>query len=176
MQLASRAARAGAARGARGCSCCSRCVVQAGYFAYAGARLPPTSCSASTSQRDAYSSIYYTLLGADHAHVALGILFNVWLLCEARARPDDLPRERRAGDRLVLARRQRADARRDRARCSRPAHDACAGSTILQWFGLFGGALLWAAQVTSSATASPRRECSAGGARWGIRIDLWQVG
>ena len=28
----------------------------------------------------AYSSIYYTLLGADHAHVALGILFNLWLL------------------------------------------------------------------------------------------------
>ena len=37
---------------------------------------------------DAYSSIYYTLLGADHAHVALGLLFNLWLLCEARARPD----------------------------------------------------------------------------------------
>jgi heme/copper-type cytochrome/quinol oxidase subunit 3 len=30
--------------------------------------------------RDAYSSIYYTLLGADHAHVFLGILFNLWLL------------------------------------------------------------------------------------------------
>ena len=28
----------------------------------------------------AYSSIYYTLLGADHAHVAIGILFSVWLL------------------------------------------------------------------------------------------------
>jgi heme/copper-type cytochrome/quinol oxidase subunit 3 len=30
--------------------------------------------------RDAYSSIYYTLLGADHAHVALGVFFNLWLL------------------------------------------------------------------------------------------------
>jgi heme/copper-type cytochrome/quinol oxidase subunit 3 len=54
-------------------------IVQGGYFAYEVhdfgdqlGRLPVT--------RDAYSSIYYTLLGADHAHVALGILFNVWLL------------------------------------------------------------------------------------------------
>jgi cytochrome c oxidase subunit 3 len=31
-------------------------------------------------QRDAYASIYYTLLGADHAHVAAGLLLNVWLL------------------------------------------------------------------------------------------------
>jgi len=29
---------------------------------------------------DAYSSIYYTLLGVDHVHVLLGILFNAWLL------------------------------------------------------------------------------------------------
>jgi cytochrome c oxidase subunit III len=28
----------------------------------------------------AYGSIYYTLLGADHAHVFVGILFNLWLL------------------------------------------------------------------------------------------------
>ncbi|MGH3049035.1 MAG: cytochrome c oxidase subunit 3 [Gaiellaceae bacterium] len=31
-------------------------------------------------QRDAYSSIYFTLLGADHAHVLFGILLSVWLL------------------------------------------------------------------------------------------------
>jgi cytochrome c oxidase subunit 3/cytochrome c oxidase subunit I+III len=30
--------------------------------------------------RDAYSSIYYVLLGAALAHVALGILFDLWLL------------------------------------------------------------------------------------------------
>jgi len=28
----------------------------------------------------AYGSIYFTLLGADHAHVAVGILFNLWVL------------------------------------------------------------------------------------------------
>ena len=34
----------------------------------------------STPQDNAYSSIYYVLLGADHAHVAIGILLVVWLL------------------------------------------------------------------------------------------------
>jgi heme/copper-type cytochrome/quinol oxidase subunit 3 len=28
----------------------------------------------------AYGSIYFTLLGADHAHVLVGILFNLWVL------------------------------------------------------------------------------------------------
>jgi heme/copper-type cytochrome/quinol oxidase subunit 3 len=28
----------------------------------------------------AYGSIYFTLLGADHAHVFVGILFNVWVM------------------------------------------------------------------------------------------------
>lgn len=28
----------------------------------------------------AYGSIYFTLLGADHAHVLLGIVFNLWVL------------------------------------------------------------------------------------------------
>jgi cytochrome c oxidase subunit III len=31
-------------------------------------------------QRDAYASIYYTLLGADHAHIAVGLLLNAWLV------------------------------------------------------------------------------------------------
>jgi heme/copper-type cytochrome/quinol oxidase subunit 3 len=55
--------------------------VQAGYFAmqvhqYAGdlARFTPFE--------HAYGSIYYTLLGADHAHVALGLLLNLWLLAK----------------------------------------------------------------------------------------------
>ena len=34
----------------------------------------------SVPQDNAYSSIYYTLLGADHVHVAVGIVFVVWLL------------------------------------------------------------------------------------------------
>jgi heme/copper-type cytochrome/quinol oxidase subunit 3 len=54
-------------------------LVQAGYFAmqvheYAGdlGRFAPSD--------HAYGSIYYTLLGADHAHVALGLLLDLWLL------------------------------------------------------------------------------------------------
>jgi heme/copper-type cytochrome/quinol oxidase subunit 3 len=37
---------------------------------------------AMNATHDAYSSIYYTLLGADHAHVALGILLDIWLLAK----------------------------------------------------------------------------------------------
>jgi heme/copper-type cytochrome/quinol oxidase subunit 3 len=33
-----------------------------------------------TPQQHAYGSIYYTLLGADHGHVAVGLLLDVWLL------------------------------------------------------------------------------------------------
>ena len=35
-----------------------------------------------TPQTHAYGSIYYTLLGADHAHVAVGLLFSLWLLAK----------------------------------------------------------------------------------------------
>jgi heme/copper-type cytochrome/quinol oxidase subunit 3 len=35
-----------------------------------------------TPQQHVYGSIYYTLLGADHAHVLVGILLNVWLLAK----------------------------------------------------------------------------------------------
>jgi len=31
-------------------------------------------------QKDAYASIYFTLLGADHAHVLVGILLSLWLV------------------------------------------------------------------------------------------------
>ena len=54
-------------------------IVQAGYFAmevheYAG------DLATFTPQDHAYGSIYYTLLGADHGHVAVGLLLDVWLL------------------------------------------------------------------------------------------------
>jgi heme/copper-type cytochrome/quinol oxidase subunit 3 len=78
MQLAASAARAGRAAAAR-LFLLAALVVQAGYFAYEVHdfrdqlhRFDPT--------QHAYGSIYYTLLGADHAHVLLGILFDVWLL------------------------------------------------------------------------------------------------
>jgi heme/copper-type cytochrome/quinol oxidase subunit 3 len=54
-------------------------IVQAGYFAmqvheYAG------DLQRFTPAEHAYGSIYYTLLGADHAHVALGLFLNLRLL------------------------------------------------------------------------------------------------
>jgi heme/copper-type cytochrome/quinol oxidase subunit 3 len=78
MHLAWRSARA-ARLGAARLFLVVALIVQCGYLAYEVHdsrdqldRLPIT--------RDAYSSVYYTLLGAAHAHVLVGILFVVWLL------------------------------------------------------------------------------------------------
>ena len=54
-------------------------VVQCGYLVYE-IHDYVGQLHRSTPQDNAYSSIYYTLLGADHAHVAVGILLVVWLL------------------------------------------------------------------------------------------------
>jgi cytochrome c oxidase subunit I+III len=54
-------------------------VVQCGYLVYE-IHDYVDQLHRSTPQDNAYSSIYYTLLGADHAHVAIGILLVVWLL------------------------------------------------------------------------------------------------
>jgi heme/copper-type cytochrome/quinol oxidase subunit 3 len=54
-------------------------VVQCGYLAYE-IQYYVHQLHRSAPQDNAYSSIYYTLLGADHAHVAIGILLVVWLL------------------------------------------------------------------------------------------------
>ena len=53
--------------------------VQSGYFAYEVQDFSDQLHRFDIT-RDAYSSIYYTLLGADHAHVLLGVFFNLWLL------------------------------------------------------------------------------------------------
>jgi heme/copper-type cytochrome/quinol oxidase subunit 3 len=54
-------------------------VIQSGYFAYEvtdfGHEVQKTPIS-----NDAYTSAHYVLLGADHAHVFVGILFDLWLL------------------------------------------------------------------------------------------------
>jgi len=54
-------------------------ILQAGYFAME-VHLFDDDLHDFTPHTHAYGSIYYTLLGASHAHVALGLLFNVWLL------------------------------------------------------------------------------------------------
>ena len=45
--------------------------------------------------------------------------------------------------------------------------------SVLQWFGLFVGALTWAAMHVVGYGIT-EAHCSAGGARWGIGIDVWQ--
>jgi heme/copper-type cytochrome/quinol oxidase subunit 3 len=54
-------------------------VVQCGYLVYE-IHDYLHQLHSSAPQDNAYSSIYYTLLGADHAHVAIGILLVLWLL------------------------------------------------------------------------------------------------
>ena len=54
-------------------------VVQAGYLAY-GIYDMRADLGEFTPQENAYASIYYTLLGADHAHLALGLLLSAWIV------------------------------------------------------------------------------------------------
>ena len=70
MVLGALAARRGRLRAARG-SCSRSPLLQAGYFA---TEVHDFDELAPTPQDHAYGSIYYTLLGADHAHVCVGLL------------------------------------------------------------------------------------------------------
>jgi len=76
--LATRAARAGRLAAARALLVLAL-VVQSGYLAYEVHDFDD-QLTRFTPQTDAYGSIYFTLLGADHGHVAVGLLLDVWLL------------------------------------------------------------------------------------------------
>ena len=78
MRLAANAARTGRLAATR-LLIALALVVQSGYFAYEVHDFSDQLHRFDIT-RNAYSSIYYTLLGADHAHVLLGVLFNLWLL------------------------------------------------------------------------------------------------
>ncbi len=54
-------------------------VVQAGYFAFEIHDFQ-ADLQRFSPHDNAYSSLYYTLLGADHLHVGLGLLFSLWLV------------------------------------------------------------------------------------------------
>jgi heme/copper-type cytochrome/quinol oxidase subunit 3 len=56
-------------------------LVQAGYLAVQIVRFAD-SLDRFTPQQNAYGSIYYTLLGAHHAHVLVGIALDLWLLAK----------------------------------------------------------------------------------------------
>jgi cytochrome c oxidase subunit III len=78
MQLAWRSVRAGRL-GATRMLLVITLLVQGAYFAYE-VHDYSRELDRSPISTDAYSSIHYVLLGADHAHVFFGILFNLWLL------------------------------------------------------------------------------------------------
>ena len=78
MLLAGRAATAGRLRAVR-LLVGGALVVQAGYLGWAIHDLQG-NLHDFTPRTDAYGSLYYLLLGADHAHVFLGLLLDVWLL------------------------------------------------------------------------------------------------
>jgi heme/copper-type cytochrome/quinol oxidase subunit 3 len=56
-------------------------LLQAGYLAYA-VHVYGDQLSAHPISENAYTSIYSTLLGTDHAHVLVGLLFDLWLLAK----------------------------------------------------------------------------------------------
>ena len=78
MQLAAGAARRGRLGLVR-LALFAALVVQSGYFAMQ-MHLFLSDLDKFTPREDAYGSIYFTLLGADHAHVFVGLLLDVWLL------------------------------------------------------------------------------------------------
>jgi cytochrome c oxidase subunit 3 len=78
MQVASAAARAGRLGPTR-LALVVALVVQSGYVAYSLYDYRDQLQRVPIS-RDAYTSIYYVLLGTDHGHVLLGVLFDLWLL------------------------------------------------------------------------------------------------
>ncbi len=80
MQLAARAVRRGRLWATR-LFLLGALLVQSGYLGYE-IHDYLDQLHSSAPQDNAYSSIYYTLLGADHAHVFFGILLSVWLLCK----------------------------------------------------------------------------------------------
>jgi heme/copper-type cytochrome/quinol oxidase subunit 3 len=78
MLLAVRASRAGRLARSR-VLLVTALVVHTGYFAYQVHDFT-SQLDRFTPQSNAYGSIYFVLLGADHGHVAAGLLLDTWLL------------------------------------------------------------------------------------------------
>ena len=76
--LGSRAASFGLARRAQAFFLAAL-VVQSAYFGIQVSEMA-SDLDKFTPQQNSYGSIYYTLLGAEHTHVAVGILLSLWLV------------------------------------------------------------------------------------------------
>ena len=84
MAFAVRAADRGNRRAALAGIACAL-VVQVVYLGFQ-IHLYSDDLSRFSPSRDGYSSIYFTLLAVHHAHVGVGILFNLWLLARLSRR------------------------------------------------------------------------------------------
>jgi len=82
LQLAVRAARRGRLTATR-LMIAAALLVQVGYLVYEVHDFT-RQVHHDPITTDAYSSIYFTLLGADHGHVFVGILLSAWLLWKLR--------------------------------------------------------------------------------------------
>ena len=78
--FAAAAARRGRAAAAR-LGILTALVLQAGYFAFEIHSFAD-DLGRFRPDENAYASIYYTLLGADHAHVAIGLLFSLFVVAK----------------------------------------------------------------------------------------------
>ena len=153
----------------------------------------------SQPQDNAYSSIYYTLLGADHVARRGRDPSRRLAAREARARPDDVPAQRGAGRRLLLARRQPPDPDRARGPAERDAVNEARDIvparretllapsprervgrftlrrlSVVQWIGVVVAPLAWTGQHVVGYGVGEAR-CSVGGLRWGIGYDTWEL-
>ena len=96
----------------------------------------------------------------------------------ARERADALPPRRRPRDRLLLVRRQPSSASSSPSAWSRPRCETRARATpaqeFMQWFGLLGAPLAWTVQLVARLRRD-RGALRAGGARWGVGVDTWEI-
>jgi heme/copper-type cytochrome/quinol oxidase subunit 3 len=83
-----RGALASARRSRRGQAAALLAVAMLAQAAYFGVsiHLLTNDLGVFTPQQSAYGSIYYVLLGAAHAHVAVGLLIDLWLLLRLSTR------------------------------------------------------------------------------------------
>ena len=102
-----RARPAAGARGAAWLVVALALALQARLPRGADRRATSTTSATFAPTTNAYGSIYFTLLGAHHAHVVVGLLLDVWLLVRLRGGLTRYRVGRRPRDRAVLVRGRR---------------------------------------------------------------------
>ena len=146
-----------------------------GYLAYAGARLPRPARQRSPS-RATPTARSTTRCSAPTTRTSSSASSSTSGCCEARARPHDLPRGRRAGDRLVLALRQHAHDRRHLRPCSRRALMSVRRLGVLQWVGLLARRRSpGRSQHPRRLSASPRPSAAPAARAGASSNDAWQA-